>query len=239
MSPCESCHAGCCRSFAVPVTGADIIRIEKGLGLSFWDFACRWADPQGKIARSYAPHFHFADEQATPFVICLSHSDSAFLKGTTKCRFLMECAPDEDHPLGQARCGNYQHRPSACRAFPTKLNPTGELAIIYPVPERGRSGDPAYELCPREWTPADLDPIQTVQDLVVAKYEMDFFKQLATIWNRVPREWTLFPEFLHAVYAQRIIPEQVDEMQIEGDTPSTISIRLPTSDKATTIRRAA
>lgn len=238
MSPCDSCHAGCCRSFAVPVTGADIIRIENGRGLSFWEFACRWADPQGKIARNYAPHFHFADEPQTPFVICLSHADSAFLKGTTKCRFLMECAPDEEHPLGQARCGNYQHRPSACRAFPTKLNQTGDLAIIYPVPEKGRSGDPAYELCPREWVPTDLDPIQTVQDLVVAKYEMNFFTQLSKIWNRAPRDWSVFPDFLHAVYAQRIIPENFDEVQPEEVPSVPMTIRLPAAEKSAN-RRAA
>ena len=238
MSPCDSCHAGCCRSFAVPVTGADIIRIEQGRGLSFWEFACRWADPQGKIARSYAPHFHFADEPETPFVICLMHADSAFLKGTTKCRFLMECAPDEEHPLGQARCGNYEHRPSACRAFPTKLNQTGDLAIIYSVPEKGRSGDPAYELCPRDWIPADLDPIQTVQDLVVAKYEMTFFTQLAKIWNRAPREWSVFPDFLHAVYAQRIIPENFDEVRAEELPSGPMSIPFPVAERPVN-RRAA
>lgn len=239
MSPCESCHAGCCRSFAVPITGADILRIEKNLGLSFWEFTCRWADPQGKIARNHAPHFYFRDEPETPFVICLTHAESVFLKGTTKCRFLMECAPDAEHPLGQARCGNYKNRPAACRAFPTKLNATSELAIIYPVPERGRAGDPAYELCPREWTPADLDPIQTVQDLVVAKYEMNFFMQLSKIWNRAPRDWALFPEFLHAVYAQRIIPENFDVVQTEEESSAPMSIRMPSTTTPLANRRAA
>ena len=65
MSPCEDCHAGCCRSFAVPVSGADIMRIENGLGLSFWDFVCRWEDPDGRIALNYAPHFFFEDEPET------------------------------------------------------------------------------------------------------------------------------------------------------------------------------
>ena len=79
-----------------------------------------WQNPRGRV-----PHFFFPDAPETPFVICLMHSDSLFLPGTTKCRFLIECPPDEAHPLGQARCGIYGVRPSACRVFPTKLNADG------------------------------------------------------------------------------------------------------------------
>src|SRR5690606_34649025 len=31
MGLCSGCHAGCCRSFAVPVSGADVLRIETRL----------------------------------------------------------------------------------------------------------------------------------------------------------------------------------------------------------------
>lgn len=232
MSPCQSCHAGCCRSFAVPITGADILRIEKSLGLMFWDFVCRWADPHGRIARNHAPQFHFSDEPHTPFVICLLHTQAHFLQGTSKCRFLMEGPPDADHPLGQARCGIYGQRPAACRAFPTKLNSTAELAVITDVPERGRGGDdPAYTLCPRPWEPADLDPLQTVPDLVVAKYEMRFFAQLADQWNRCPRSWEVFPDFLRLVYSHRIIAHSAQD-----DAPETI--KFPTATQRAK-RRAA
>jgi hypothetical protein len=137
-----------------------------------------------------------------------------------------------------ARCGIYHQRPAACRAFPTKLNETGELAIIHPVPERGRGGtDPAYELCPREWEPADLDPIGTVQDLVVAKYEMQFFSQLSKIWNRAPRDWELFPEFLHAVYAGRVLADPAAEVD-DADEP-LVSIKMPHVHSDAAGRRAA
>ena len=95
---CESCHAGCCRAFAVPVTGDDILRIERDIGLEFWDFVCRWADKDGQIARNHAPHFHFSDEPQTPFVICLAQEQSLFLGETAKCRFLVECPPDDEAP---------------------------------------------------------------------------------------------------------------------------------------------
>jgi hypothetical protein len=123
-------------------------------------------------------------------VICLNHQKSTFLHGTTKCQFLIEGPPDEEHPLGQARCGIYDHRPSTCRAFPTKLNETSELVILNDVPKRGRSDEePAYSLCPSVWKTADLNPVSTMQDLVIAKFEMTFFQNIANVWNQKPRSW--------------------------------------------------
>jgi Fe-S-cluster containining protein len=205
MGLCESCHAGCCRSFAVPVTGADILRIEKQRGLSFWDFVCRWADPQSQISRNHVPQFHFADEPQTPFTICLRHEASAWFANATKCQFLIEHAPDAEHPRGSARCGIYESRPSACRVFPTKFSNSGEFVVLYDVPRSSRdAGNPAYELCPRPWEPADVDSIQSAADLVVAKYEMTFFHSLAAVWNRKPQPWEIFPDFLRLVYAERV-----------------------------------
>lgn len=221
MSLCATCHGGCCRSFAVPVTGADILRIVSGCGLTFWDFAVRWADDAGTIARNYAPHFHFNDEPETPFVICLMQDESDHFSGTARCRFLQEGEPSAAEPLGVARCGIYGQRPSACRVFPAKMNAGGQLAILYDVPETGRpGGHPVHQLCPRQWTPADIDAVQHVQDLVVARYEMEFFHLLAKSWNRRPGPWRLFPDFLKMVYASRIRPAE----EIEDATPE---IRYP------------
>lgn len=205
MGLCDSCHAGCCRSFAVPVTGADILRIANDQGLSFWDFACRWADPQGQISRSLVPHFHFADEPATPFTICLRHVPSTIFRNVTKCQFLEETPADAEHPLGTARCSIYQSRPSACRTFPTKLSDKGDLVVIYDIPKSGREEKhPAYELCPRPWQPSDVDPVQAASDLVVAKYEMNFFRHVAEVWNRRPQPWDIFPDFVRLVYSERV-----------------------------------
>src|SRR5262249_4138886 len=71
MAPCHWCHAGSGRSFAAPIHGADIIAIARRYGLSFWDFVCRWADFDGKIARGRVPHFFFPDAPDVPFVLCL------------------------------------------------------------------------------------------------------------------------------------------------------------------------
>jgi Fe-S-cluster containining protein len=207
-NPCENCHAGCCRAFAVPLTGADILRIERGLNLTFWDFACRWADPEGQIARQHAPHFFFDDEPDTPFVISLMHRVSENFPQTTCCRFLLEGTPDADHPLGRSRCGIHNLRPATCRVFPTKFNATGELAVIQDIPRPTRDGgESVYDLCSRQWEPADLDPVEPLHDLIVARYEMQFFHRLADQWNQSPRPWAVFPDFLRMVYSQRLVNE--------------------------------
>lgn len=217
MSPCESCHAGCCRAFAVPVTGADILRIETARNLAFRDFVCRWADPEGKIGRNHAPHFRFSDQPSTPFVICLKHEASRYFTGTTKCRFLVESPPDERDPLGRAQCGIYEHRPGTCRTFPAKLSTTSDFAVITEVPQRGRESDHAvYQLCPRQWEPSDFHAIELMQDLVVAKYEMAYFKQLAAIWNRAPRPFSIFPDYLHLVYSRRVVRESPNEKNVSA-----------------------
>ncbi len=208
MSLCQDCHAGCCRSFAVPTTGADVLRIQRELKLEFWDFACRWEDKDNIIARNYAPQFRFQDDPETPYVICLKHVPSQQFEGSTRCLFLKEGHGDVGQPEGRSSCGIYQSRPSACRAFPLKFANKGDLPILYDVPARGREGhDQAYQLCPRPWTPADVDPLRSVQELAVAKYEMEFFAQVAQVWNRNPGEWMLFPQFLEIVYDNRVMHE--------------------------------
>jgi Fe-S-cluster containining protein len=214
VSPCNGCHAGCCRSFAIPLTGADILRIERELGLSFWEFVCRWEDRDGRISSGQAPHFHFADEPATPFAICLLQDQSRTFPGTSCCRFLDEQPRTLEHPLGTAQCGIYEHRPSACRVFPTRFNATGDMAVLHDVPERARpdrEGD-AYQLCPRPWEVSDVDPLAAPQDLIVLRYEMQFFREVAAVWNRSPGDWRIFPEFLRAVYSHRVLRETPGEL---------------------------
>jgi Fe-S-cluster containining protein len=218
MGQCATCHAGCCRSFVVPLTGADILRVISQQKLSFWDFVCRWADPHGSIALKYAPHFHFRDQPDTPFVISLVQEQSRVFPGTTRCKFLAEGAQSAEHPLGISHCGIYGARPAACRVFPTRFDHSGELAVIHDIPKAGREGGhPVYQLCPRAWKPEDLDPLQQVQDLALTKFEMNFFFKLAAAWNAKPGEWRLFPDFLQLVYARRVIT--ADEERGEEPAP--------------------
>lgn len=212
MSQCATCHAGCCRTYVVPVTGADILGIMAQQKLSFWDVACRWADPDGGIALKYAPHFFFQDAPRIPFVIALLQRESGVFPGSKCCQFLDEGAPTSEHPLGVSRCGIYGARPAACRVFPTKFDRSNELAVLCDVPAQGKAGaDPVYRLCPRPWKPEDLNPIEQVQHLVVARYEMNFFFKLAAGWNARPGNWREFPRFLQLVYANRVIAKDQDD----------------------------
>ena len=208
------------------MTGADILRIERDLNISFWEFACRWADPKGEIARNYAPHFFFADEPQTPWVICLTQVQSEIFPTTSKCQFLKETPPDEQHPLGQAGCGIYHSRPSACRVFPLKLDTVEELPVISNINSCEREGShDAYKLCPREWTPADVDPVDVGTDLATARYEMEFFHKIAAIWNQAVGPWSVFPDFIREVYSGRVVAQPQEQKPSETDSTQTIPIR--------------
>ena len=55
---------------------------------------------------------------------------------------------------------------------------------------------------------------------------MSFFRQLATIWNQVPRPWTMFPEFLRLVYSKRVVREESIEVAPEEEP---VILRMPTA----------
>jgi len=243
MSVCEGCHSGCCRAFAVPLTGADILRIVNQKGLSFWDFACRWPDPDGIVSRNHAPQVYFDDKPGEPFVICLKHDPSDLFPRSTRCHFLVEDPADPAHPLGTAHCGIYNERPSACRVFPTRLSSQGDLAIIYDAPTNGRGNtEPAYQLCPRPWTTADVDPVQQVQDLVVLRFEIEFYQKLTTAWNAEPGDWHSFPDFLIEVYQKRVLesPQSVADLLPIARHPA-VGLRICDMDDDSTVelRRTA
>ncbi|HLJ12492.1 MAG TPA: YkgJ family cysteine cluster protein [Planctomycetaceae bacterium] len=143
-----------------------------------------------------------------PFVISLLQESSRQFPGTSRCKFLVEGQATAEHPLGVSQCGIYNERPSACRVYPTKFDKAGELAVLCeaPAPISG-SSHPAHRLCARPWEQQDFDPIEQVQHLAVAKFEMNFFFKLAEAWNARPRDWQVFPEFLQMVYSNRIRAE--------------------------------
>lgn len=228
MSPCQDCHSGCCRAFAIPVTGADLIRIEGEMGHGFFEVACRWEDRDNAISCGVVPHFHFADEPETPFAICLKHEASSIFRRTTRCHFLVESPPDGRHPLGTAHCGAYASRPLVCRVYPTKLAEGGMHAELHEVPPHGRPNEPhpIYSLCQRPWTISDIDAITAVQDLVLMQFELRFFQQVAAVWNRYVSEFEVFPDFLKEVYRSRVVYETREGLSaaIPGGVASSLSL---------------
>ena len=237
-SVCRSCHAGCCRAFAVPITGADVLRLERATGLTFWDFACRWEDRHGHIAGDYVPHLLFDDEPLTPFTLCLLHRPSELFPASSKCRFLDETSPDEDaaSPHGTGRCSVYADRPAACRVFPLNLQKSSLMTVLDDVPNHGRPGEDndAYRLCPQPWQPDDFDSLDAPQQLAVAEFEAKFYRLVAAVWNQRPGPWLKFPEFLRLVYSRRVIHERDSNPAV--DVPDILPMPMPRPSK---IRQAA
>jgi hypothetical protein len=61
---------------------------------------------------------------------------------------------------------------------------------------------------------------------VIAKYEMNFFFKLARAWNARLGEWTAFPDFLQLVYAQRVLPKELDD-ETAADTEEPTLLQFP------------
>jgi hypothetical protein len=199
-SPCAGCHAGCCRAYAVPLTGRDIFRIVTQRKVPFWKFVCRWADPSGRISQDIAPHFFFDDDRQTPYVITLLQTESRVFPGTRRCVFLNETEPSGGAPRGKGRCTIYEDRPVACRVFPARLDDAGNLAVhAVPAPS-GESTHAAYQLCARPWSVADLDQDDAIKNLQECAREMDLFNAVARRWNDDPGPWPLFPDYLELIY---------------------------------------
>lgn len=199
-TPCTNCHAGCCRAYPVSLTGRDIFRIVTELKLPFRRFVCRWSDPACAISRGVAPHFFFDDDHQTPYVIGLVQTESRVFPGTRKCGFLDETDPNGKFPRGTGRCSIYEHRPVACRVFPSRIDDTGALgfqAAPEPVSEREHE---AYRLCPRSWSVSDLDTVAALQSLRESAGEMELFHAIAHRWNDEPGPWPFFPDFLELIY---------------------------------------
>lgn len=105
-SPCATCRKGCCREYTVAVTGLDVLRIARGLGLAPEEFvvAVPMEDPSG---------FRLdAGEQLHRLALDKRREGEA----AGWCVFWLA--------LGSAagRCGIYALRPQVCQAYPATLH---------------------------------------------------------------------------------------------------------------------
>jgi len=199
-TPCASCHAGCCRAYPVSLTGRDIFRIVTEFKLPFRRFVCRWADPSCAISRGVAPHFFFDDDRQTPYVIGLVQTESQVFPGTRKCGFLEETDPSGKLVRGTGRCSIYDHRPLACRIFPSRIDEAGELGVYAVRESSAEFPHKVYELCPQPWSIFDIDPVAALQELRECADEMELFHAIAHRWNDQPGPWPFFPDFLELIY---------------------------------------
>jgi len=198
-APCVGCQAGCCRAFAVPLTGTDVIRIMREQGHSFGEFVCRWADREGLISRQIAPQFLFEDDPETPYVIGLLQNESTALPGSAKCRFLVELPAESEPALFPSVCSIYASRPAACRVFPFRFEPSGQVGVQPDVTAGDRKQLP---LCPSRWIVTEAQRSKAETDLTDCLQQMELFRLVAERWNAAPGPWPLFPAFLIDLYSR-------------------------------------
>jgi Fe-S-cluster containining protein len=149
---CATCVGDCCRRYLVPVTVADVFRIVKATALHPREFL--------QLIEHAVPPLGFQLRRG---------GDQLYLmldrRATGACVFLVEL------PSGQARCGAYQYRPSACRTFPTSL----------------RHGTPTIRTgisCgPGAWCLATMDLACYRQDLTEQRVAWQAHLQVVADWN--------------------------------------------------------
>lgn len=214
MKVCSSCHAGCCRRFHVPLTGYDILKIKQDLNLEYLDFLqlIPVSDEYLPIDSKTRAIFKFNNIGANNnYVLYLRSINSRLIHNSDKCIFLQEWNGEDFALPGfrgiKARCGIYNSRPLACTIYPAKLHENELIGVVkVPNPEEL---NPAYHLCPADINGSDFseDSNEIMKNLVLYKYEKNYFKFLAETWNQGEGDFGEFFEFLKAAYEKRILIE--------------------------------
>lgn len=215
MKICSECHAGCCRKFHINLTGYDILSIKKTLDLDY-PFFLQINQVENDVIEKRSKRnalFKFSDlDSEKYYTFHLRRVKSKYYKDSERCLFLTEWNnTDIQLPYSEkvyARCGIYNSRPLTCAVFPTELHPDGMIGYTSDVNcYTEKSDNPAYNLCPRALNEKDLESAtgNMIQTLVVRKYELEYFKSVAKIWNSTPGTYARFFDFLEMAYKNRIL----------------------------------
>jgi len=129
--PCERCDARCCRSYIVPINGADLGRLSGHLGASPEEWCV--LEPLSKDIEEYN-YFSVRLTGLDRYVVCLKRENGA-------CLFHRRSSP-------HAACGIHPARPGMCRSYPiTFCSGTAEHTDGCICPERWRldaAGETAF-----------------------------------------------------------------------------------------------
>jgi Fe-S-cluster containining protein len=217
---CDTCHAGCCRSYHLFVTAFDAFRISRDLGLPVGEFVTLLSFPTTDVKRyegEFVPiRFGRGEgaEDTTRYLLALKKIESHLFPGTEKCYFLNEWKRDrpasgrEGHPGKEyiGRCSIYGSRPMVCRTYPTSLHQNVAVGLITtPPPIDLASKHEVHKICPEEWTVEKfgVDPTVVLHNLAIAKYEREFYNQAVTEFNESGGALQEFFPFMSRVYEHR------------------------------------
>lgn len=155
-NPCRNCSR-CCRAYLVPITGRDIWRIWRSQRLAPSKFAL-----SVEMEEERPDAFRLVANGDFQILIL---DKAGELRPDSPCIFLMQL------PGGFDRCGIYQDRPSACRAYP-----------MVPAPERVAVNPKA--LCPpNSWSEDDTGKENWRTIVREADLEYDVYSLVVAHWN--------------------------------------------------------
>ncbi|MBI4662158.1 MAG: YkgJ family cysteine cluster protein [Verrucomicrobia bacterium] len=215
---CDTCHAGCCRTYNLIVTVYDALVISRDLGLPIAEFVTFLATrgEQIKLAGGKNTPIIFSDPgyEEVRFFVTLKRVDSRLIAGTLKCYFLQEWNRQEvvaargDHPGARiaGRCGIYGSRPLMCQTYPTVLHNEGAVGFIgTPPPTDLQKVHEIYKICPEKWSPEAFvqDPAKALHSLVLYNYETNFQNRCLAEWNASPGLMKGFFPFMLRAYGER------------------------------------
>jgi Fe-S-cluster containining protein len=159
IDPCATCGA-CCYLYYVPLSGYDVWRISRTLGLDPSEFVVAFANPP---EAKYTFPFRLCHD-GDPYELALE-KQGPFQIGEP-CVFL------DRRDDGTSRCGIYDVRPAACRAYPMELTAENTMTM------RPRA------LCPSgAWS--DCEPEQPAWRASWASLatQFDQYRQVVEMWN--------------------------------------------------------
>ena len=169
-SGCSTCTTSrCCVMFDPEITGADLLRLMRGVGLEPRDIAelkPTRKDQAGDDA------IHLGDERAWDLRLrrTAALAGTQGPGGTRRCGFLVDLTHPEMLPA--SRCGVYEHRPLVCRLFPSDLTSFGVMV-----------GTPEAVCPPQAWSQERAD-LPTLHHLhLVARHERERFRVFIAAWN--------------------------------------------------------
>ncbi len=177
QNPCITCSGHCCSRNLINVCGYDAWLIARGLSIKPTDFLAF-----AQLEEEETPYNFQIDGSGRSYYLVLNMNEQP--DGSRRCMFGISL------PRHQLRCGIYNLRPIACRAYPFVLE-GGEPAIK------------PWALCPQgAWDLNDLDILPLREEL--GKFQMEFciYGLVVTHWNKEvskqpPRKKLDFRPFVH------------------------------------------
>lgn len=206
MSICANCPGQCCRLFnTIALTGSDILRLKNALQLPYQFITKLILVPEDQVEhmKMKSAMFSFKQDDVNiedKFIFSIKNQESTLLPGTKKCVFLQEWKIFSDRVTG--RCGIYDIRPYACRAFPSTIDKETYKGIFINSSDTLQE----FDFCLNAFKVEDfIDSNKQIENLALWDYEKNFFKKVAEKWNENPGKVEEVYEFFEKEYANRLV----------------------------------